>query len=242
MEHPSQIEEMKNYLHSMLRFNGDNATQKCPMPVYIQEKTEVILIEDSESDNDEPPGETGWSEDMYDEGKDYVTADVIPKSTSAQKRHFTPCNNMVLLFFLLLGCSCNASIESTLPNLSDNDEDPSLSCTSHLTSLRSDKLLVVAEDLAAIAATDSELFSITLLGLQQALTLAKQHLELKKQNSIITLAGSTLPTQEGVLSSTILTHSVQEDGPILQLKRCRSSTPDTPKKAVFSAMSAKKSS
>ncbi|KAK3807549.1 MAG: hypothetical protein JOS17DRAFT_797122 [Linnemannia elongata] len=195
VEHPSQIEEMKNYLHSMLRFNGDNATQKCPTPVYIQEKTEVILIEDSESDNDEPPG-----------------------------------------------CSCNASIESTLPNLSDNDEDPSLSCTSHLTSLRSDKLLVVAEDLAAIAATDSELFSITLLGLQQALTLAKQHLELKKQNSIITLAGSTLPTQEGVLSSTILTHSVQEDGPILQLKRCRSSTPDTPKKAVFSAMSAEKSS
>ncbi|KAK3818294.1 MAG: hypothetical protein JOS17DRAFT_778288 [Linnemannia elongata] len=77
VEHPSQIEEMKNYLHSMLRFNGDNATQKCPMPVYIQEKTEVILIEDSESDNDEPPGETGWSEDMYDEGKDYVTADEI---------------------------------------------------------------------------------------------------------------------------------------------------------------------
>lgn len=142
----------------------------------------------------------------------------------------------------MLGCSGNASNESTLPNLSDNDEDSSLSCTSHLRSLRSDKLLVVAEDLAAIAATDSELFSITLLGLQQALTLAKQHLELKKQDSIITLAGSTLPTQEGVLSSTILTHSVQKDGPTLQLKRCRSSTPDTPKKAVVSTMSAKKSS
>jgi hypothetical protein len=242
VEHPSQIEEMKDYLHSMLRFNGDNATQKSPTPVYIQDKAEVILIEDSESDNDELPGETGWSENMYDEAKDYETAGVNTKSNSAQKQHFTPCNNMVLIFFLLLGCSGNASNESTLSNLSNNDEDPSLSCTSHLRSLRSDKLLVVAEDLAAIAATDSELFSITLLGLQQALTLAKQHLELKKQDSIITLAGSTLLTQEGVLSSTILTHSVQEDEPILQLKRCRSSTPDTPKKAGVSAMSAKKSS
>jgi len=69
VEHQSQIEEMKDYLCSMLHFNGDNGAQNRPMPVYVQDKAEVILIEDSESDSDEVQGETEWSEDTYDRQK-----------------------------------------------------------------------------------------------------------------------------------------------------------------------------
>jgi hypothetical protein len=233
VEHQSQIEEMKDYLCSMLHFNGDNAAQNRPMPVYVQDKAEVILIEDSESDSDEVQGETEWSEDTYDEAKVYETEceyqNTIPPPTLHKHDVLRHVITWDCFSSYRLGCSGGALNSSSLPNLSDNDEDLSTSYTSHLRGLRFDNLLAPAKDLAAIASTHSELYSIVLIGLQRAVTLAKRHLALKNQESIIAQAGSTLRTQGDASSSTIPTHNMQDDRPTPQLKRCRSFTRDTSK-------------